>query len=172
MQVLLPGVPGVASRAIPDMFYLTTYSLLAYFWAQLSLTLAGASSRLLRPVLLGGLGLLWTTFVLVLVIIAFTPDAAAAPADLPPPLRAVLLYFLGLAYAVVFCFIGYFGLRIAVPARRRRAVFYRTIALGVTCGLALAVRATTCLALASGKLHCSMHIHHVSQCSFIQCLSS
>ena len=58
--------------------------------------LFGQLATVLRPLLLGGLGLLWLSFTVVLLVIAFTPDAAVdVPADLPPPLRAGLLCFLG-----------------------------------------------------------------------------
>ena len=139
------------------MFFLSTYSLLAYFWAQLSLTLAGASSRMLRPLLLGGLGSLWLAFATVLLVLAIIPEhltpaeAALADQGVTLPLRAPLLAFLGLAYAAVLSLVVYFGVRIAIPARRRKAIFGRTVILGATCSVALLLRSATCLSLASGE---------------------
>eukprot|EP00611_Tribonema_gayanum_P025998 TRINITY_DN6076_c0_g1_i1.p1 TRINITY_DN6076_c0_g1~~TRINITY_DN6076_c0_g1_i1.p1 ORF type:complete len:227 (-),score=91.03 TRINITY_DN6076_c0_g1_i1:229-909(-) len=131
-QVTLPGEPGVAARALPDMLYLTTYTLLAYFWAQLSMALAGKSSRGLRLLLLAGVALLWVAFIVAVSAMAFSPNGGsyALSADIPSGFRRALLYFLAAAHALVFAAIAYFA----------------------ACCAALLARTATCVLLASGIL--------------------
>ncbi|CAN0150480.1 unnamed protein product, partial [Phaeothamnion confervicola] len=141
--------PPAAYRTIPDMLFLTSYSLLALFWAQLHFTATGVGSRALRPVFLSGLGLLYATFLVIAALLASAGDAAAATSDL----RSAMFYLMGLAYFTVFGFTAYFGARISAAARRGpRPVLCKTAGLALVCGAVLFVRSAFYLAIASMML--------------------
>lgn len=112
-------------RCVPDLLFLTTYSLLLLFWAQLGRTARGAPCPRLNLMFSVGNGTLYAGFLLIV---------AMAAGDVLSHGEALQSFFmlLGLSYLLSFLFILKFAhqfSRMALPYLLRR----RVLALSLLC---------------------------------------
>jgi len=129
---------------VPDLFFLTTYSLLILFWAQLSHTATGAPFPWLRPAFLISNGLLYLGFLLIVVL------GGSKMLGRGQVLQA-LFVLLGVSYILSTLFLFKYALRfrkMALPYVLRR----RLIALCVLCGVVFIVHVAYYLGVATGLL--------------------
>lgn len=131
-------------RTVPDLFFLTTYSLLILFWAQLSHTATGAPFPWLRPAFLVSNGLLYLGFSLIVIL------GGSRVLGSGQVLQALFI-LLGVSYILSTLFLFKYALRfskMALPYVLRR----RLIALCVLCGVGFVVHVAYYLGVATGLL--------------------
>lgn len=131
-------------RCVPDLLFLTTYSLLLLFWAQLGRTARGAPCPRLNLMFSLGNGTLYTGFLLIV---------AMAAGDVLSHGEALQSFFmlLGLSYLVSFLFVLKFAhqfSRMALPYLLRR----RVLALSLLCGTVFLVHMIYYLSVGTGLL--------------------
>ncbi len=131
-------------RCVPDLLFLTTYSLLILFWAQLSHTATGSPFPLLRPAFLVSNGVLYLAFLLVVVLGA---SAVLTSGQVIQGLFSVM----GVCYIFCTLFLFKYALRfsrMALPPVLRR----RLVALCVLCGAVFVLHSAYYLGIATRVL--------------------
>jgi hypothetical protein len=90
------------AHGVPDLLFLSTYSLLTLFWAQLHYAVSGLRHARLRPAFLVLNAIVYTAFLM-------TPVASVSCVDF----RAGTLFLVGAAYVCGACGLLYFGSKVA-----------------------------------------------------------
>jgi hypothetical protein len=90
------------AHGVPDLLFLSTYSLLTLFWAQLHYAVSGLRHARLRPAFLVLNAIVYTAFLM-------TPVASVSCTDF----RAGTLFLVGAAYVCGACGLMYFGSKVA-----------------------------------------------------------
>ncbi|CAM9458658.1 unnamed protein product [Chrysoparadoxa australica] len=137
--------PNAPYRTVPDVLFLTTYSILALFWAQLCLAAEGTRFRWLQPLFVGGWSLLVLVF-LVLCGLEATTDSNAMRYHY----KVALFFLTGVGYFLVCIAIAYFGARVSMAARRQKAVYCRILLLCICCSIVLLTRSIFYMAYGRG----------------------
>ncbi len=100
-------------HTIPSLFFLTTYSLLILFWAQLYYAAWGGSYSSLRPLFYLSNAIIYIAFVSVAAYTIADPHASRED------FRTSALYILGITYFICAAFMVYYGSRVAAQLRPR-----------------------------------------------------
>ncbi len=108
-------------HAVADMLYLSVYSLLTLFWAQLCLVAKGNRKRILRSIFTIGLSSFYLLFGATLIAVASLRPSAT----LHKTLTDITFVELGAANAIVGILLLYFGVRVIIFTQKHGNIAVR-----------------------------------------------
>ena len=132
-------------HVIPSLLFLSTYSLLILFWAQLYYAAWGGSYTSLKPLFFISNSVIYIAFVAV--------AGYTAASNKRSDFRKYSLYILGVTYFICAVFMIYYGSRVAAQLRprstvgsypARRMVLRRVVMLCTICSGVFLLRSTYC----------------------------
>lgn len=126
----------INARMLPNLFFLTTYSLLTLFWAQLTYQVMNKRFTMLKPLFLLYNVLLFAAYGIT--------TLASLHGVSPDALELALSYLLGAFYLVVLLFLAYYGSSVAFHfhssnCARGGQMLKRLVALCVLCAVIIAM---------------------------------